>query len=390
VEERMNKKVIKPIDSEVRITGRYTTTGKVTDSDYTLYLAFSASGIEFKTNADKVTAEIVTDYMKDEKGCEAYLGVLVDNDELPYRKFVLDKDVAVYDIFDRKKYEQLKLDELGRHIKEGSAKYKSIVDKVHVVRIVKYTESYYAATGIRNITLEKEDREVESEPTKKRKHFVQIIGDSITCGYGVEASGAEESFCTATENPFKAYAVKACRELKYDYELVSRSGIGIVSIYTGDGVKNTDDFLMPELYPYKDRFLARKNGKEPEEYEFKRKPDLIVINLGTNDYSYTKDDPIRIEEFKDKYFEFVKTIRHMCPTAKITLAVGIMGQELFPAIKEVAEKMKDYGTHKVEALLFPAQEGEIDGYGADWHPSEVTQAKEAEVFKNYLTYAMIS
>ena len=59
-----------------------------------------------------------------------------------------------------------------------------------------------------------------------------IIGDSITCGYGVEGDVEDEIFCTAKENPSKAYSLLTAQELNAEYQIVAWNGKGVISAYT--------------------------------------------------------------------------------------------------------------------------------------------------------------
>ena len=55
-----------------------------------------------------------------------------------------------------------------------------------------------------------------------------------------------------------------------------------------------------------------------------------------------------------------------------------MGQELYPEInKQVARFSLEQKDSKIMAMAFKVQE-EVDGIGADWHPSEKTHNKMAE------------
>ena len=48
----------------------------------------------------------------------------------------------------------------------------------------------------------------------------------------------------------------------------------------------------------------------------KRQPDVIVINLGTNDDSYTKSEKDRQEEYAAEYVNFLKPFARKTPTPR--------------------------------------------------------------------------
>ena len=106
-------------------------------------------------------------------------------------------------------------------------------------------------------------------------------------------------------------------------------------------------------------------------------PDLVVINLGTNDASYTKGDSTKIDEYKEAYIDFIKDIRSKNPEATIICSLGMMGQDLCNAVEAVVKSYtKLTGDSKVTYLKF-ANQSMSDGIAADWHPSEKTHEKAA-------------
>ena len=59
--------------------------------------------------------------------------------------------------------------------------------------------------------------------------------------------------------------------------------------------------------------------------------------------------------------------------------LGTMDQRVLKELGEAVEGFREaQGDAKVHFLPLPAQNAE-DGYGADWHPSALTQRKTAEI-----------
>ena len=113
-------------------------------------------------------------------------------------------------------------------------------------------------------------------------------------------------------------------------------------------------------------------------WDFKRQPDLIVINLGTNDDTYTQNFADRQEEFCVHYQKFLKKIRSFNPHAKILCTLGLVTDGLFPYVeKAVAEYSLETGDTNVFTLKSEKQLPE-EGYAAEYHPSVVTQDKIAK------------
>ena len=57
----------------------------------------------------------------------------------------------------------------------------------------------------------------ETLPEKPLK--IEVIGDSITCGYGVDDEDENHQFTTATEDVTKAYAYKTAKALDAEYSI---------------------------------------------------------------------------------------------------------------------------------------------------------------------------
>jgi hypothetical protein len=170
---------------------------------------------------------------------------------------------------------------------------------------------------------------------------------------------------------------RTARTFDADYHLISWSGIGIISNWTDQEVP-LDGWLMPKLYPYSDKATDLGLGNDaPEIWDNSNfVPDCIIINLGTNDSSYTKRISKRVETFGRHYYDFVKKVRTSNPTAKILCALGTMGQDLCEEIEHQVEGLVLEGDDKIYFMAFELQ-SERDGLGSDWHPSMITHEKMA-------------
>lgn len=246
-----------------------------------------------------------------------------------------------------------------------------------LVEIVKLSETAMSTVGIQSIAVEAEDG---IHPAPEKAHYVEIIGDSITCGYGVDDEVAEHHFSTKTEDVTKGYAWHTVKSLDLDYSLVCISGYGLVSGYVGEGEPKKPEQTMQQYYDKLGfsygEYLGRKAAES--EWEFKHQPELIVINLGTNDDSYALDDSERQEEYRLAYIAFLKQVRSKNPKAKILCTLGIMGDRLFPILEKAVEAYKgETGDTNVCTMRFTPQLLE-DGYVADYHPTVITHKKAAE------------
>ena len=127
----------------------------------------------------------------------------------------------------------------------------------------------------------------------------------------------------------------------------------------------------------------------------KWKPDVIVINLGTNDFS--KSNP---EEagWVGAYRDFIHKLRANAPNAVIYLAIGPMLSDQWGGDRKPLSSVRTYlqkiiadeakvGDHQLRYLEFAVQKAE-DGLGADWHPSLKTHRIMAEKLKEAIEQDM--
>lgn len=324
--------------------------GRTLMYDGTRYLGHSCSAIEFIFTGTKAEAVLWTNSPSLEDIYKAWVAVFVDDEEIPSKRFSLEQNEDIYLLYE------------GNTVKETK------------IRLVKCSEVAFGKVGIQSIMV---DGSLTPKATEKRTRKLEFIGDSITCGYGIEGVWNTDVFNTTQENPWEAYAAKTARALAADYHLISWSGIGIISNWTNDD-NPVDDWLMPDMYPYTDRATDLVLGHTDFEiWDSKRfVPDCIIIHLGSNDASYTKAIPERVERFGTEYHKFVKTVRASNPGTKILCVLGVMGQDLYAEIKRQVNILTSEGEEQIYYMAFDVQD-EKDGIGADWHPSKVTHAKMA-------------
>ncbi len=251
------------------------------------------------------------------------------------------------------------------------------VPRTVIVRIVKLSETAMATCGIKAITI---DDEASIAPTPAKDRRIEIVGDSITCGYGMDDEVAEHHFATSTEDVTGAYAYKTAAALDADYSIVSISGYGIISGYTATAEEKITAQTLPQYYSKMGFCYGAYEGRCAEDTPWDHEnfqPDLIVINLGTNDDSYCLDHADRQADYRDSYVRFLKDVRRCNPQAKILCILGIMGIRLCPHMTAAAEAYaRETDDTNITTLHFPEQLEE-DGRTADYHPTARTHDKAA-------------
>ena len=343
--------------------------GRYLDHDGIRYFDYSASGFCFVMKGKKAEATFVTDADKWVEENKAVLGVFItEGDDTSIGAIPEEPDFRVT------------LRERETHC----TLFESDVEKTVTVRVMKFSEAAFGYAGLKSLKIEGELRWLSArEAGVSKPHLkLEFIGDSITCGYGIEGIWEKDTFTTQQERPDKAYAFQTAKVLGAEVQLCSWSGIGITSGYVDPETINLPDtnWLMQGVWPYTDKSLSLRLGIEPEVWDSasRYEPDLVVINLGTNDISWVRGIEDRRLNYVAALRLLIEAVHRRSPRAKIVCCLGSMGEALnVSAAEAVSLFKKDFPKVTAEFLPFTEQKPE-DGIGTDWHPSPVTHKKMAE------------
>lgn len=309
----------------VHFVGRFARDGEAAACEW------SGSGIVAAFEGDRVSVTL-------EDGGSNQFTVLIDGQLQP--KLALSPGTSEY--------------ELGSGLEPG----------VHTVELYRRTEASFGPTTFHGFDFGTGTL-LPPPPAPARK--LEIIGDSISCGYGNEGESATCGFSADTENHYETYGAIAARALDAEVTTIAWSGKGIVYNYDTD----TNDPL-PALY---DRTLPQSGGPE---WDFSVTPDAVVLNLGTNDFS-TGDDPTT-ELFVGRYVEFLEHLREVYPETVILCTVGPLlgGADLDAArsgITEAVAARNGAGDERVHAWELTVPN---DDPGCDYHPGLATHQAMAD------------
>jgi len=197
------------------------------------------------------------------------------------------------------------------------------------------------------------------DPPAGTSKLIEVIGDSITCGYGNLGTLADTE-CYSTESHWDTYAAIAARALGAELSTIAASGRGVIRNYGGD-----TGGTMPMLYK-----RALTNADMPA-WDFHVEPQAVVINLGTNDISNNKGDPG--DAFRDTYVTLLQTIRAYYPHTFIICIIAplLNGSELTTIgghIRSAVEARNAAGDANVEFFdRIPAQTS--DKFACQYHPN---------------------
>lgn len=223
----------------------------------------------------------------------------------------------------------------------------------HVVRLEKRTESQTGSARFLGFFVTGKGRAL---PAPMRMRRIEFIGDSLTVGYG---NTSPMRICTKAEihdttDTQRAFGPLVAKRLDAEYRVIAYSGHGVVRNY--DGSEPGDD--MPKRY-----VRAIPGEAAPVRVDGWR-PDLIVINLGSNDFSRPlhpgeawPDEAALRADYRAQYLAFARRLRVAQPQARLLL----LGTDTFYG--EVARVAAELGGHVATLKLPP-----LERTGCDWHP----------------------
>jgi len=238
-----------------------------------------------------------------------------------------------------------------------------LADTVHEIEIFRLTELTFGKTTFNGFIVDKGKNLVAI--SNQRLQVIEYIGNSITCGYGNEGS-LGGTFGPTTENHYLTYAAINSRNFNARHLAVCRSGIGIYRNY-GDLITGSTDCMTND---YSRIFLYDSNPI----YNFQLKPDLICIDLGTNDFSTTGGDSAR---YVNKYFSFIDSLQLKNKQTDILVLLGPMLSD--PDLSNVRRYLKfivdSVNKKKSGKLYFFEMSQQSGAIGIDYHPT-VAQHKK--------------
>jgi lysophospholipase L1-like esterase len=222
----------------------------------------------------------------------------------------------------------------------------------HAVELYRDTEAEIEGVLYVSIFYGFVDGQVVGAPPPKGR-LIEIVGDSISCGYGNLCSGPDP-FSVDTEAAYQAYGPQLARILTADVSIVAHSGWGVYQDLSG----NTAN-VMPAVY-------GNTLGTAPSPlWDFSAQPDAVVINLGTNDSA--QGDPGT--PYETAYLAFLQTVRAHNPNAWIFLTIGPMTSdpELTKLRNHIANVIRAFGDSRVAQINLATQN--TASVGCDYHPT---------------------
>jgi lysophospholipase L1-like esterase len=234
----------------------------------------------------------------------------------------------------------------------------------HAIAIVREAEAFGGVHEL--LGLEVAGGELLDPPAPKPRR-IEVIGDSISCGYGVLGADASCPFSYATERASLAYPALLGELLDADVTTLCWSGRGVYRNYDAGEAP-----LMPALF-------ERTVPQEPaSRWPFDREgaaPDVVVVNLGTNDFFADHDrddkpDPIDGDAFEARYVDLLARVREVRPRAAIVVTTspmleGEIGARSRASLDRIVRRRAAAGDKQIELVVVEEQRGRV---GCDAHP----------------------
>lgn len=255
----------------------------------------------------------------------------------------------------------------------------------HTVEIRKKSEALYGSIFVGNVT---SSGTLGNDPIPQKR--MQIIGDSISVGYGLDGVYPCVNSAAVEDAP-KTYGALTAHNLSADYDIVAWSGKGILRNYPTGATDDTP--VVPELYT---RYGAN-DADDSYDFPVADAPDYVVINLGTNDFDYMLTNssgqlyearaPLDPGTYTAALVNFTKTIQRHYPDADFFITSSPLLSDGYPKSTDTQHTTQSDCIQAAVAQIgpkahfvnFPTQDSSNNNIGCDYHPSAATHQSMAVI-----------
>ncbi len=257
--------------------------GRVYLKDEVLYLNHSSSSIEGKFYGSKLSLNVSALYWQKKYG--TYIRVIVDNKP---KKILVDSGISA----------------ISFSVNNGN----------HTFKVIKLPESKSCTFGIISILCD--GKFIKTVNTRTLN--IEVVGDSISTGYGVASKKQDAPYLTIHQNADQSFGYILAQKLSANLNII---GAGGHALYRSRHARTP----MPEMYDNvdldRDKAIWNKNLF---------KPNVIIVELGTNDFSYLRSLEGNKKEsekhnVKEIFIQFLN--RLLTQKCKIIVLFGFYGDE---------------------------------------------------------------
>ena len=189
---------------------------------------------------------------------------------------------------------------------------------------------------------------------------LEFIAASSSTGYGNLGSPSSAGKTTENSDALRGFAFLTAQALDADINIFSASGWGCAfSQWTTPKTANVpDEYKMVDFkssVPWIHGYYV---------------PDVVVVNLGTNDWSYinaaktAEEKDALMNEFQKKYIAFLKDLHDYYPDAQIIVLYGLMNET---SMYEITQAIVNTARIAIPNIASIQISGDAGGYNS--HPS---------------------
>ncbi len=213
----------------------------------------------------------------------------------------------------------------------------NLTNDFHRVKVLKRTENLFTYMTLAKVTTDGKFYPVQNEDKLK----IEVYGDSISAGYGNLRGDLADTTSAKYQSGLQTYAAYTAFALDAEINIQARSGIGIYTANTdiGDGNHVKDHF-------------DKVNYDGINHWNFNNyTPDIVLINLGTNDYWDTShfNESLYISYYIQTVQSLIKA--YGSETSFILLS-GLMEQEVNAFVLKIKNQLLTQIPNKVFSLQF--------------------------------------
>lgn len=349
--------------------------GRTTSSLTPLTLFWTGSGIELNVAASELFIEFETDYDVYEQWIGIFInGALISRQMLNKGK----QQICVFRCMNS--------------------------EKVKNVRIVKEVQAM-SAENTTYLQIHSVLTDGQFYPVEDKELKIEVIGDSITSGEGTIGAQGEEDWISMIFSASHNYGFMLGQKLDADVRIISQSGWGILSSWD-----NNPHCAIPPIY---DKVCGLVYGDHnaslgaQDDYDFSTwQPNVIVVNLGTNDGSAFiqpewKDETTGehfeqlsledgsfegtcVKRLEDAIIAFLHKLHAHNPNAKILWVYGMLGNPMKDIILHaITSYQKENADTFVDFLELPDTTDET--VGSRFHPGVPAHKKAAELISTRIS-----
>ncbi|MDG5816995.1 SGNH/GDSL hydrolase family protein [Chitinispirillales bacterium ANBcel5] len=231
----------------------------------------------------------------------------------------------------------------------------NLSDTVHSIRITNRFESRRGAARFYGFILD--DGKQLHAPKGEYKYRIEYLGGSNLLGFGNESTKTQCENHRDLSNSYLSFGPVSARLLGAEYHLVALSGKGVV--------RNWAEKYITSKYPFGHYYNRTLRNNRELEWDFSSWiPHVVVISLGTNDFSTQPHPPKSL--YKSRYSALIDEIRSNYPDVGIVCMTSSR-EPLEEYVSELVEELREAGDERIAFYSFGSISWEQAG--CDWHPN---------------------